>query len=63
MLGYYSRRVVVNNALGIVILISPETLASKNQQHVTYSHWVEVQLAGGQFYNRQLLCPLWKLSG
>ncbi|KAH9717385.1 hypothetical protein KPL71_021793 [Citrus sinensis] len=62
MLGYCSRRIVVNNVLGIVILISLETLTSEDQQRATYSHWVEVRLAGGRFYNRKLLCPLWKQS-
>ncbi|KAH9657504.1 hypothetical protein KPL70_023101 [Citrus sinensis] len=38
------------------------TLTSEDQQRATYSRWVEVRLAGGRFYNRQLLCPLWKQS-
>ncbi|KAH9666498.1 hypothetical protein KPL70_020662 [Citrus sinensis] len=62
MLGYYSRRIVVNNVLGIVILISLETLTSEDQQWASYSYWVEVRLAEGRFYNRQLLCPLRKPS-
>ena len=33
--------------IGIVILISLETLTSGNQHWATYSNWVEVQLAGG----------------
>ena len=51
---------MVNDKLGIVILISPETLTSEDQQQATYLHWVEVRLVGGQFYGRQLLFPLQK---
>ncbi|KAH9727063.1 retrovirus-related pol polyprotein from transposon TNT 1-94-like protein [Citrus sinensis] len=43
MLGYCSKRIVVNNVLGIVILISLETLTSEDQQRTMYSHWVEVR--------------------
>ncbi|KAH9706402.1 hypothetical protein KPL70_012195 [Citrus sinensis] len=32
------------------------------RRRATYSHWVEVRLTGGRFYNRQLLCPLRKQS-
>ena len=38
MLDYYLRRIIVNDVLGIVILISLEILTSENQQRVTYSH-------------------------
>ena len=48
MLGYCSIRIVVNNVLGVVILISLKTLTSEDQQQVMYSHWVEVQLTGGR---------------
>ncbi|KAH9650850.1 Integrase catalytic domain-containing protein [Citrus sinensis] len=45
--GLLFKRIVVNNVLGIVILISLETLTSEDQQRASYSHWVEVRLAGG----------------
>ena len=48
MLDYCSRRIMVNDALGVVILILPEILTSKDQQHAMYSRWVEVQLARSQ---------------
>ena len=38
---------MVNNVLGIAILILAETLTSKDQQRAMYSHWVEVRLVGG----------------
>ncbi|KAH9783514.1 hypothetical protein KPL71_009336 [Citrus sinensis] len=40
------KQIVVNNVLGIVILISLEILTSEDQQQTTYSYWVEVRLAG-----------------
>ena len=38
MLDYCLRGIVINDALGIVILILPDTLTNENQQRATYSH-------------------------
>ena len=62
MLKYCLRKIVVNNVLGIVIVISPKTLTSEDQQRIMYSHYVEVQLVEGRFYSQQLLFPSRKQS-